>query len=145
MAAALTADNPDFGGATQKSDGLLGGTPNTDSRVFGNADNTLVVEIDLVADTSTSSATSDYTAYKTAASGQVTTQTSTSSPSIAQQANEYAGTNSAGKNAVSISFVEGKFIAVVTMISTGTVSGATLTGAAEVLAQDQDTKIKAQP
>ena len=70
--------NPWF---TVSNDGLLGGTANTDSRVFANTDRTILIELDIAADTSASAATTDYPAYQGAASKQVTTQTGTSTPS----------------------------------------------------------------
>lgn len=130
------------GSVTQKSDGLLGSTPNTDARVFVNSDNTLLIEIDVVADTSASAATSDYASFQGAAAKQVATQTSTSAPSIGQQANEYVGTDGTGKNADSLSFREGSFIVVITLFSTGAVAGPTLTATVETIANTQDTKIK---
>lgn len=104
-------------GYTQTSDGLLGSTQNTDARVFASSDNTSRVEIDLAVDTSASAASSDYTAYSAAAQKQVVTATSTTSPSIGSKANEFVGTDSNNHSIVSLSFVQGSVIGVITMVS----------------------------
>lgn len=122
----------------QTSDGLLGTTPNTDSRVFASSDNTTRVEIDIAGDTGASAATSDYSAYQSAAAKQVSTATSTSTPKVGQQANEYVGTDSSGHSATSLSFVEGSYIVVVTMVSS---SGTVDPTVVEAIAGAQDTKI----
>ena len=127
-------------GFVQSTDGLLGTTPNTDSRVFANAANTTRVEIDIAADTSTSSAKSDYAAYQVAASRQVTTQSGTSMPPIGQQAKEYSGTDSGSHSATSLSFVEGSYIVVVTMVSSSAGVDPTVV---EAVAKAQDSKITA--
>jgi hypothetical protein len=142
LAAALSADELTPAGAfTQKSDGLLGGTPNTDSRVFTNADSTLAVEIDLADDTGATAASSDYPAYQSAAAGQVANASSTPAATLGQTSNEYVGTNSSGRVAASISFVEGRFIAVVTVIGNGTATSATAQSTAESVAKAEDARI----
>jgi hypothetical protein len=142
LEAALTAGEvSSSGGFTQKSDGLLGSTPNTDSRVFTNADSSLVVEVDIAVDTGASAASSDYPAYQSAAAAQVANAASTPSASLGQSANEYIGTNSSGKIAASLSFVEGRYIAVVTVIATGSADSAAAQSTAESVAQAEDTKI----
>lgn len=104
-------------GYKQSSDGLLGSTPNTDARVFASSDNTTRVEIDLAVDTSASAASSDYTAYSSAAQKQVVTASSSSTPSIGSKADEFVGTDSNGHSIVSLSFVQGSVIGVITMVS----------------------------
>lgn len=142
LQAALTiGDIVNSGFFSQKSDSLLGGLANTDARVFANADSTMIVEIDLVSDTAATTAASDYPPYQSAAAKQVGTPTSTSTPSLGQQSNEYVGTNAAGKKVVSISFIEGKYIAVVTTVANSTVSPAVIKTSAESIAQAQDSKI----
>jgi hypothetical protein len=125
-------------GFIQSTDGLLGTTPNTDSRVFANSANTTRVEIDIAADTSTASARSDYTAYLAAASRQVTTQSGTSMPAIGQQAKEFSGTDSSSHSATSLSFMEGSYIVVVTMVSSSAAVDPTVV---EAVAKAQDSKI----
>jgi hypothetical protein len=142
LAAALSADEVSAsGGFTEKSDGLLGSTPNTDSRVFTNSDSTLAVEIDVAADTDASTAGSDYPAYQSAAAAQVASPTSTPPASFGQSSNEYVGTNTTGKIAASLSFVEGRFIAVVTVIANGSATAATAQSTAESVAKAEDAKI----
>ena len=132
LAVALSAgDLP--AGYTQSSDGLLGNTPNTDARVYSNADGVTKVEIDLAADTSSVAAANDYSAYNTAAKNQVTAQSSTT-PSIGSKANEYAGTDPSGHSIVSLAFVQGSVIGVVTMVATtGTVDPAAVEGIAKTV------------
>ncbi len=140
--AALTADEVSSSGDfTQKSDGLLGGTPNTDSRVFTNTAGTLAVEIDLAVDSGSAAASSDYPAYQSAAAAQVSNTTSTPAASLGQGANEYVGTNSSGKMACSISFIEGRYIAVVTVVASGSGTATMAQSTAESVAQAQDSKM----
>jgi hypothetical protein len=142
LQAALTiGDIVNSGFFSQKSDSLLGGLANTDARVFANADSTMIVEIDLVSDTAATTAASDYPPYQSAAAKQVGTAASASTPSLGQQSNEYVGTNAAGKKVVSISFIEGKYIAVVTTVANSTVTPAVIKTSAESIAQAQDSKI----
>ncbi len=142
LAAALTADELSGAGSfTQKSDGLLGGTPNTDSRVFTNSDSTLAVEIDLADDTGAAAATSDYPAYQSAAAAQVSNASSTPAAAQGQTSNEYVGTNSSGRVAASVSFVEGRFIAVVTVIASGAATSAMAQSTAEAVAKAEDARI----
>lgn len=101
-------------GFTQTGDGLLGSTPSTDARIFASPDSTTKVEIDVAVDTSASAASSDYTAFKSAAAIQVPTQTRTSSPAVGSRADEYVGTSSGGQSVVALAFVEGSVICVVT-------------------------------
>jgi hypothetical protein len=141
LAAALSADEVSpSGGFSEKSDGLLGSTPDTDSRVFSNSDNTLVVEIDVAADTDASTAGSDYPAYESAAAAQVASATSTPAASFGQSSNEYVGTNTGGKIAASLSFVEGRFIAVVTVIANGA-TAAKAQSTTESVAKAEDARI----
>lgn len=141
LAAALTAaDIVNSNGFTQKSDSLLGGLANTDARVFTNAGGSTLVEVDLVSDTGASTAATDYPPYQSAAAKQVPKQASKSTPGLGQQSNEYAGTTAAGKNVVSIAFIEGKYIAVVTAV-TGTLTPDVLKTTAESIAKTQDQKI----
>ena len=124
----------------QASDGLLGTTANTDSRVFASSDNSTRVEVDIADDTGAAAASTDYTAYQGAAAKQVPTQSGTSTPSIGQSANEYVGTDANGHSAVSLSFVEGSFIVVVTMVSSSSTVDPTVV---ETIAHTQDSKITA--
>lgn len=126
-------------GYTQSSDGLLGNTPNTDARVFSSADGITKVEVDLAADTSSVAAANDYSAYNTAAKNQVTA-TSSTSPSIGSKANEYAGTDSSNHSIVSLAFVRGSVIGVVTMVST---SGTVDPTVVETIAKTVITKVNA--
>jgi hypothetical protein len=124
---------------SQVDDGLLGSTPNTDARVFATSDNATRGEVDLAVDTSPTAASTDYAAYNSSAAKQVTTQSSTSTPSIGDQANEYVGTDSNGHNIVSIAFTQGSVICVVTAASTGSIDPTVI----ESLASAQQQKISA--
>jgi hypothetical protein len=134
------ADVANSGSFSQKSDSLLGGLANTDARVFGNADSSVLVEIDLVSDTGATRAASDYPPYQSAAAKQVGTPSATSTPVLGQKANEFVG-SAAGKNVVSISFIEGKYIAVVTTVGMSTTTPDVIKTSAESIAQAQDNKI----
>ena len=126
-------------GYTQTGDGLLASTPSTDARVFSSPDGTIKVEVDLAADTSSTAALADYTAYADAAKKQVVTPQSSTAPNIGVKAGESDGTDSSGHSVVAIAFVQGSVIGVVTMVSTtGTVDPAI----AESIAQRQVAKIK---
>jgi hypothetical protein len=142
LAAALNVgDIANSGFFSQKSDSNLGGLTSTSARVFANADSTLIVEVDLVSDTGATGAASDYPPYQSAAAKQVGTASSASKPGLGQQSNEYVGTNAAGKKVVSISFIEGRYIAVVTTVANSTVTSDVIKTSAESIAQAQDSKI----
>jgi hypothetical protein len=127
-------------GLAQKSDGLLANTPRTDARVFSRADGKTLLEIDVVVDLSRSAAASDYGGYNRAAEKQVTVPAA-SKPSIgAMVANEFVGTDSTGRSVVSLSFVEGSVIGVLTMLST---SSAVNPAMVEAVARVQVQKIDA--
>lgn len=98
----------------QSSDGLLGQTPNTDARVFTSPDGSVKVEVDVAVDSSAASAAGDYPVFSTAAAKQVPNQQSTTSPTIGSKADEYVGTDASGNSTVSISFLSGSVIVVVT-------------------------------
>jgi hypothetical protein len=109
---------PVASGLAQKSDGLLARTPRTDARVFSSADGKTLLEVDVVVDLSRSAAVSDFGGYNRAAEKQVTVPAA-STPSIgAMVANEFVGTDSTGRSVVSLAFVEGSVIGVLTMLST---------------------------
>ncbi len=141
LPAAMTAtDIVNSGFFSQRSDALLGGLASTDARVFTNTDNTIVVEVDLVSDTGTTGAASDYPPYQSAAAKQAGTAPSTFSPALGQQSSEYVGRNAAGNNVASISFVEGNYIAVVTVVGNGATTDVVKT-TADSIALAQDNKI----
>ena len=143
LPAALTAaDIVNSGAFTLRSDSLLGGLANTDARVFATADGAIVVEVDLVVDTGATAAASDYPPYQSAAAKQAGRQPGTSSPGLGQQSDEYVGLNANGKNAVSISFIEGQYIVVVTTVADSTVTPDVVKTSAESIALAQDNKIK---
>jgi K+-transporting ATPase c subunit len=125
-------------GFTKASDGLLGSTPGTDARVFSSADGKTKVEVDLAVDTGSGAASTDYSAYQTAAKKQVPTLTSSSSPPIGSKASEYLGTDSMSRSIVSVAFVQGSVIGVVTMVSAGSTVDAAV---AEAIASTQVQKI----
>lgn len=129
------------GNFTQTSDSLLGGTLNTDSRLFTSAGGGTVVEIDVAVDTGAAAATSDYAAYRSAAAGQVPNVTSQSTTSLGQASAEYLGSNAAGKMVCSLSFVDGRYIGVVTVISNGGATTAAVQTTAESIARTEDTKM----
>jgi hypothetical protein len=140
LTVALTASDLPSGasGYVQASDGLLGTTPNTDARVFANPANTSRIEVDLAVDTDATAAGNDYSAYNASASKQVVTQSGTATPSIGSQANEYGGTDKNGHSIVSLAFVQGKVICVVTMVSS---SGTVDASLVEAVASAQATKL----
>ena len=142
LPAALTAaDIVNSGVFTLRSDSLLGGLANTDARVFATNGSAIIVEVDLVADTGATAAVSDYPPYQSAAAKQAGTQPGTSSPGLGQQSDEYVGVNTKGKNAVSISFIEGLYIVVVTTVGDSTVTRDVVKTSAESIAVAQDNKI----
>jgi hypothetical protein len=127
-------------GLAQKSDGLLNHVPRTDARVFSSADGKSLLEIDVVVDVNRGAAASDYGVYNRAAEKQVTVPAS-STPSIgAMVANEFVGTDTSGRSVVSLSFVEGPVIGVLTMLST---SSAVNPAVVEAVARVQVQKIDA--
>jgi hypothetical protein len=128
-----------LGSMSQVNDGLLGSTPDTDARVFATSDNATRAEVDLAVDTSATAASTDYTAYNSSAAKQVTTPSSSSTPSIGAQANEYVGTDTNGHNIVSIAFTQGSVLCVVTVVSTGSIDPTAI----ESLASAQQQKISA--
>jgi hypothetical protein len=135
------SDDQDLAGSALASDGLLNGTPNTDRRVFVSADGSLNVEMDLVADGSPASAIADYPSYQAAAAQRIAVRSNTSSLAVGKQSNEYVGTTVAGANIAALSFREGRFLSVITLVSTGAATGATLAISVESLALKQDAKI----
>jgi hypothetical protein len=131
---------PVASGLVQKSDGLLASTPRTDARVFSSADGKTLLEVDVVVDLSRSAAASDFGGYNRAAEKQVTVPAA-STPSIgAMVANEFVGTDSTGRSVVSLAFVEGSVIGVLTMLST---SSAVNPKVVEAVARVQVQKIDA--
>lgn len=123
-----------------KSDGLLASTPRTDARVFSSADGKTLLEVDVVVDLSHSAASSDFGGYNRAAEKQVTVP-AVSTPSIgAVVANEFVGPDSTGRSVVSLAFVEGSVIGVLTMLSTGS---ATNPAVVEAVARVEVQKIDA--
>jgi hypothetical protein len=124
----------------QASDSLLANTGNTDARVFASADGTVKVEVDVAVDTGAAAALSDYSAFDAAAAKQVPTQTAKSTPGVGAKANEYVGTDASGSSVVSVAFVQGAVIAVVTeKAAAGTVDPTQV----EAIAQAQAAKISA--
>jgi hypothetical protein len=142
-ALALTVEELPSGGPVlaQISDGEMNSTANTDQRGFANPDNTYRIEDDVLLDTSSQSAAADYAQLRDAAKSQVTTLSSSSSPTgLGSEADEYAGTTSSGYSEVGIVFQEGSVIAVVLIVdSDGTVDQSF----AAAVAQAQDQKIVA--
>lgn len=131
---------PVASGLAPKSDGLLASTPRTDARVFSSADGRTLLEVDVVVDLSRSAAASDFGGYNRAAEKQVTVP-AVSTPSIgALVANEFVGTDSTGRSVVSLAFVEGSVIGVLTMLST---SSAVNPKVVEAVARVQVQKIDA--
>jgi hypothetical protein len=98
---------------TQISDGEMSNQPTTDQRGFANAANTYRIEDDVLIDTSSQSAAADYPQLRDAAKAQVTTITTTSTPTgLGAQADEYIGTTSTGYSEIGIAFQEGDVVAV---------------------------------
>jgi hypothetical protein len=140
--ALAVADLPSGGPAlTQISDGEMNNTANTDQRGFANTGNTYRIEDDVLLDTSSQAAAADYPQLRDAAKSQLTTLSSSSTPTgLGAQADEYIGKTSAGYSEVGITFQDGGVIAIVLIVdSTGTVDPAY----AEAVAQAQDQKIAA--
>ncbi|HSP65336.1 MAG TPA: hypothetical protein VLO10_04015 [Candidatus Deferrimicrobium sp.] len=123
---------------TQEPDALLAGVPNTNARVFINRDRTTTIELDIAVDATTTAAAADYPAYRSAASRQVPHQTSSSSPSIGTQTDEFVGSTNNGRNVVAISFVLARVICVLTYASSQPVDRTTV----EVMALTQAAKIR---
>lgn len=140
-ALSLTVQELPSGGPllTQISDGEMNSTANTDQRGFADPGNTYRIEVDVLLDTSSQAASADYAQLRDAAKSQVTTLSSSSSPSgFGSQADEYIGTTPAGYSEVGIVFQQGSVIAVVLIVdSSGTVEQTY----AEAVAQAQDQKL----
>jgi hypothetical protein len=130
-AVALTRQElpPGLGSLFQEPDQLLAGAANTNARVFFNTDRTATMEVDLAVDTTAAAATSDYPAYRSAASRQVPHQTATSMPIIGSQSDEFVGTTNNGRNVVSISFLLSRVICVITYASTSAIDRTTIESA----------------
>lgn len=130
-AVALTREElpPGLGPLFQEPDQLLAGAPNTNARVFFNGDRTATMEVDLAVDSSAANATSDYPAYRSAASRQVPHQTATSMPVIGSQSDEFVGTTNNGRNVVSISFMLNRVICVITYAATNAIDRTTIESA----------------
>ena len=118
-----------LGSLIQEPDALLAGAPNTNARVFVNADRTVTMELDLAVDASDAAAMSDYSAYRSAASTQVPHQTATSMPIIGSQADEFVGTTNNSRNVVAISFVVSRVICVIIYASTTAIDRTTIEAA----------------
>ena len=140
-ALALTVQDLPSGGPLleQISDGEMNSTANTDQRGFANPGNTYRIEDDVLLDTSSQAAAADYAQLRDAVKSQVTTQSSSSSPSgLGSQADEYIGTTSAGYSEVGVVFLEASVIAVVLIVDS---SGTVAQTFAEAVARAQDQKI----
>jgi hypothetical protein len=140
-ALALTVQDLPPGGPLleQVSDGEMNSTANTDQRGFANPGNTYRIEDDVLLDTSPQAAAADYAQLRDAVKSQVTTLSSSSSPSgLGSQADEYIGTTSAGYSEIGVVFQEGSVIAVVLIVDS---SGTVVQTFAEAVAQAQDQKI----
>ncbi len=120
---------------TQISDGLLGGTPNTESRVFANTDRSVTMEIDLAIDTSTAAAATDFDSYASAAAKQAGTNPTSKTLAMGTKATEYVGVGSRGQNVVSIALLENTVICVVTYDSTTAADPSTVEAVAQAQAQ----------
>jgi hypothetical protein len=140
-ALALTVQDLPSGGPLleQISDGEMNSTANTDQRGFANPGNTYRIEDDVLLDTSSQAASADYAQLRDAVKSQVTTMSSSTSPTgLGSQDDEYIGTTSAGYSEVGVVFQEGSVIAVVLIVdSSGTVEQTF----AEAVARAQDQKI----
>jgi hypothetical protein len=137
----LTVTDLPSGGPTlaQISDGEMNNTANTDQRGFANTGNTYRIEDDVLLDTSDQAAAADYAQLRDATKSQLTTVSSSSSPSgLGSQADEYVGKTSAGYSEVGITFQHGSVIAIVLIVDS---SGAVTPAYAEAVAQAQDQKI----
>lgn len=142
LAVALTAGDLPASAASfkQTADGLLGGTPGTDARVFASVDGTTRVEVDLAVDIDRNAAASDYTAYVSAADKQIAKVSFSTTPHIGSRANEFAGVDSMSRSSVSLAFVQCAVIGVVTMVSAHTAVDSKVV---EAIAQSQVEKISA--
>jgi hypothetical protein len=108
-------------GLEQASDGKLGGIADTVQRVFAPADRSFAIELDLVVDSKPNSsaglsgeASTDYPQFDSTAKKQVANVTDTKHPSLGDSAAEYVGDDGSGNGAMSIAFVKGSVIVVVT-------------------------------
>ncbi|MFZ0128767.1 MAG: hypothetical protein WAL77_05020 [Candidatus Dormiibacterota bacterium] len=116
----LTVSDLPSGGPSleQISDGEMHGAANTDQRGFANVANTYRVEVDVVLDASTQSATADYPQFREAAKTQFASITSSASlPTLGCQADEFVGKTLEGYSQVGVAFQEGDVVAVVLVVN----------------------------
>jgi hypothetical protein len=140
-ALALTVQDLPSGGPLleQISDGEMNSTANTDQRGFANPGNTYRIEDDVLLEPSSQAASADYAQLRDAVKSQVTTLSSSPSPTgLGSQADEYIGTTSAGYSEIGVVFQEGSVIAVVLIVDS---SGTVAQTFAEAVARAQDQKI----
>jgi hypothetical protein len=107
------------GDLTLFSDTLLGGKPNSDQRVFSNADHSFAVELDLIVESSAGNVSGDYSQVRDAARGRVSTVHESSMPPIGDRANQYVGATNDGKSISTITFVRGDVICAVLVAAAG--------------------------
>jgi hypothetical protein len=121
----------------QISDGKMNNITNTDQRGFANTGNTYRIEVDVVLDASTQTASADYAQLRDAARTQFSTITSTSSPAaLGCEADEFIGKTSTGYSQVGVAFQDGDVIAVVLVVNSAAPVDPAF-AAAVALAQDQ--------
>jgi hypothetical protein len=121
----------------QISDGQMHSAANTDQRGFANVANTYRVEVDLVLDASTQTATADYPQFREAAKTQFASMTSSASlPTLGCQADEFVGKTLDGYSQVGVAFQDGDVIAVVLVVNSAAPVEPAF-AAAVAVAQDQ--------
>lgn len=138
IAADLPAGAP--GPFTQVTDGLLGSHASTDQRTFTNADGTVIVESDVILETSQSAISDDYSQVRTAAHNRVTSVAASTKPAVGEKADEFSGTTGDGKGIVAITFVR---LLTVNAVLVETATGPD-TQLAEQIAAALDVRIQSQ-
>lgn len=129
-----------YGAFSQVSDGLLAGHQLTDQRTFANPAGSVVIECDVIVEQANTAVSGDYSQARTAARSRVTALSSSGNPNVGGQADEFAGTTSAGKGIVAITFVRSLTVDAVLVETSGTPD----TAFAEQLATALDTRIQSQ-
>jgi hypothetical protein len=139
----LTVSDLPSGGPSleQISDGAMHSAANTDQRGFANVANTYRVEVDVVLDASTQTASADYPQFRQAAETQFASMTSSAPlPTLGCQADEFVGKTLEGYSQVGVAFQDGDVIAVVLVVNS---SAPVEPAFAAAIAVAQDQKIVA--
>lgn len=104
-----------FGQLTQMSDESLPNQANSDARVFSGSAGAITLEIDVLPDTSATQAQNDYPAVRDTARKHMTVVSSSSTPDIGDQSDEFIGAAADGSSIVAVSFEQGSVLCAVIM------------------------------